>query len=230
MAAPFILQHKSGFVSASGTISVSFTNPVSKNNMILVCVGTTFTGNATVNTPTMTGETFSNIAGMSNPGSGTTGQIQSFSTNSAAGGQVQVTTTSSSAAFDIHMHIFEIVGQTSNEATGNIISTISSLAVTTSTGISNLNNLNIAFFYDRSGTPSITAGFGYVQVELSNNVANGDVGFSESGVAQITSTQTATATSSNADAFTGVIISILGQGSIYPGDMTPSPDVIPVYS
>ena len=56
MAAPTIVQHKSGFANNVLSMSVSFTSNVTAGNMIIAFMSAAATG-TTFNTPTMTGET-----------------------------------------------------------------------------------------------------------------------------------------------------------------------------
>jgi hypothetical protein len=213
--APTILQHKSNFAASGSSVSASFGAAVTAGNMIVACIGSAHDSN-TINTPTMTGETFANSAGASNAGSATHGQTKCYTVNSAAGGQTQVTVTVTSSNTDVHLHIFEINGQVASpiDATGNTEST--TLSVSTSASTTTANDLVIGFFYDFATNRAFSAGSGYSQVEQTNDSTGGDSALSESKTVSATGTQTATASGNSGDTCEQGIIAIAGTGAAAP--------------
>ena len=231
MSAPTIAgagaQHNSGFTTATTTISVSLPANATAGNMLLVWVGCGGAGTATINTPTMTGETFTNVAGASNTSGSNVGQHKLFVVNSCAGGQKQVTATTS-VSEDIHLHVMEVTGQGASpqDATGNTRST--TLSVSTSGSTTTATDLVIAFFYDNDHNQTVTAGTGYAQIEQSNNTTGGDVGFSESKTVSATGVQTATITDGGTgDTYLQGIIAVAGTSAATNVPGWPSPTAGP---
>jgi hypothetical protein len=208
LAAPTIKQHNSGF--STNNFTVSFSANTTAGNMLLVCVGAEEAGVLTVSTPTMTGETFVKITGMSNAGSTGNGQVACYAVNSAVGGQTVVNIAESNSGHDIHAHIFEITGQSGSpqDATGNTEST--TLSVSTSGATTTANDLVIAFFMDWLNNRTFSAGSGYAQIEQTNNSSGGDSAFSESKTVSSTGVQTATASGNTGDTVEQGIIAIAG--------------------
>jgi hypothetical protein len=214
-AAPVIAgggaQQASGFGTSVSTLSVSLPSNVTAGNMILAFLGTGSTGIG-INTPTMTGETFSNIAGCTHDGGATAGQIACYAVNSAAGGQKQVTWTVTGGTPDMHVHILEISGQSGSpqDATGNTTST--TLSVSTSGATTTANDLVIGFFYDNPNNRTFSAGSGYAALQQTNNSTGGDSAFSEDKTVSSTGVQTATASGNSGDSCTQGIIAVAGTG------------------
>lgn len=207
--APVIVtgQTKSAFSNSTTTVNASFTNNVGAGHMILVWVGCS--AGVTINTPTMSGETFTKVTGSSISPGGGNGQVALYATNSAVGGQKQVTATTTAGA-DIHLHIVEVSGQAASpqDATGSVESTTMSVATSGATTFA--TDLVIAFFFDNNLNRTITAGGSYVQVQQTNNTTGGDVGFSESLATSSTGVQTATASGNSGDVVDQGIIAIKG--------------------
>lgn len=211
-AAPTIVQTSPStcFASSASTITCAFASNVTAGHTILACLGTA-QAVTTVNTPTMTGETFTKITGMSNAGASTQGQVSCYATNSAVGGHNSLTWTDSTAD-DMHVHMAEISGQSGSpqDATGNTNGTTCS--VSTSASTTTANDLVIAFFYDNNANHTITAGSGYSQMQQTNNTTGGDVAFSEDKSVSATGTQTATCSGNSTDNLAQGIIAIAGSG------------------
>lgn len=213
-AAPTIVQSASAYVTNLNSVSASFASNTTAGNFIFVGVGTATTSARTVNTPTMTGETFVKQTGASNGGTAGNGQVAIYTVSSAVGGQKTVTATLASGdVADIHLHIIEVSGQAASpiDATGNTEST--TLSVSTSASTSTANDLVLMFMFDNSLNHTITAGTGYAQVQQTNNTGNGDVAFSESKTVSATGTQTATASGNAGDTCELGIIAIAGSGA-----------------
>jgi hypothetical protein len=215
MAAPTIQQHKSGFVTTNTTMSVTFSSNVTAGNMILIWVGADVSSSVTINTPTMTGETFTKVTGASNAGTAGGGQIALYATNSAVGGQSQVTVTTN-ANSDIHTHIIEVAGpfgSPQQDATGNTENTsMATTGVSTSGATTVANDLVIAFFLDFGLNHTLSATSPYTQIEQTNDTTNGDCAISASNTVSSTGTQTAKASGMGTDKTEGGIIAIAGTG------------------
>jgi hypothetical protein len=223
MPAPTITQHKSTFAinpASGGAITATFTSSVTAGNMILALVGAAHNSNnasaVTINTPTMTGETFTAWANSANAGSSNNGQTAIFAVNSAAGGQTSVSVTVTYAggtSVDVHLHIIEVHGQAGSprDIQGNTEST--TMSVSTSGTTTTANDLIIGFFYDDINNITFTHGGSYAQVEQSNNSTSGDAAFSESLSVSSTGTQIATATGNGTDIVEQSIIAIAGTGA-----------------
>ncbi len=217
-AAPVVVQHKSAFASAVTTVSATFASAVTAGNMILVLGGVQFA--STLNTPTMTGETFTAWTSAANAGSFEKGQTGVWATDSAAGGQTTVTLTVTGAA-DIHLHIVEISGQAASprDIQGNTEST--TMSVSTSATTATANDLIVSYYYDNALNHTISAGSGYAQVEQSNNTSGGDVAFSESKTVSATGVQTAAASGNAGDIVEQSIVAVAGTAG--GGGTTPVP-------
>lgn len=220
MAAPTIVQSNATFslsVSSGAAVSITMTSAITAGNMVLVLVGTAHdsTGAAiTINSPTMTGETFTVWTGAPNAGTASNGQTGVFATNSAAGGQtvlnVTVTYTGTGTKPDVHLHVIEINGQAASprDAQGNTES--ATMSVSTSGATATATDLIIGFFYDDALSRTLVAGSGYTQVRFSNDTTNGDCGLSESKTVAATGVQTATATGNSTDIVEQSIVAIAG--------------------
>jgi VCBS repeat-containing protein len=218
-AAPVIAnsgaQHASGFASSASTLSVSLPNNVTAGNMIIVFVGADPASSVTINTPTMTGETFVKSNGASNVGSVGAGQMATFTVNSANGGQKQVTVTLSAATANPHMHVIEVSGQAASpiDATGNANS--ATMSVSTSASTTTANDLVLAFFHDNQNGPILTATAPYAQVEQITN-GGGETSLSEKNTVSATGVQTASASGNGTDTVEQGIIAIAGTGAAAP--------------
>jgi hypothetical protein len=215
-AAPVIVtgQHASGS-SSTNSINVSFASNVTAGNMILVCIAAP--QNDIITAPTMTGETFTVWTGSPEPGTAGNGQTSCWATNSATGGQKQVTEGTTTGSAGIHMHIFEISGAAASprDAQGHTQST--TMSVSTSGATTTANDLVIAFFYDFANNRTLTQGAGYAQIEQVNDVTNGDVSLSEQKTVSSTGTQTATATGNSTDTVEQSIVAVAGTATATPG-------------
>jgi hypothetical protein len=115
-------QHAQNKTAATNTVLVGLPGNVTAGNMILVFVGAQDSGRSTINTPTMTGETFVHLTNASNNGVSNAGQIQCYYVASAVGGQNTVTATDTGTANDMHILVIEITGQSTSspiDASGN---------------------------------------------------------------------------------------------------------------
>lgn len=222
-AAPVIAnsgaQHCANFALGGTAVNCSLPNNVTAGNMIVVYVGADDAGRTTINTPTMTGETFSKVTGCSNGGGTNKGQVACYTVNSAAGGQKQVTVTLTVAA-DPHIHVAEISGQTGSpiDATGNTEST--TMSVSTSGATTNATDLMIAFFYDNANNHILAPTAPYATIDTSNGGTNNDFGLSESNTSSSTGVQTAAATGNAGNTIEQGIIAIAGTGAAAPSGGT----------
>jgi hypothetical protein len=178
-----------------------------------VCVGGS--QGVTFNTPTMTGETFVKITGASNAGAAAHAAESFYATNSAAGGQKQVTETVGTAS-NIHLHIFEISGQIGSpqDATGNTNGV--TMSVSTSGATTTANDLVIAFFMDEDANKTLTATLPFVQIEQTNNAGGGDCAISMQNTVSATGVQTATGGGNVSDNVAAGILAIAGTASGSP--------------
>jgi len=218
MPAPIIVQHKSAVglqVTSGANTACTFTSNVTPGNMVLVFVGTAHDNSGvaiTINTPTMTGETFSTWTGAPDPGTTGNGQSGVFATNTAVGGQkiVNVSLTFSSATPDIHIHVIEISGQSSSPRDAQGHTNSATASVSTSGATTNPNDLVFGFFYDDANNASLTVGGGYSLVELSTDATFGDAALSESKTVSSTGTQTATCGGNGTDILSQSIVVVGG--------------------
>ncbi len=203
-ASPTVVQSSPATCLSVGTttISCSFPVNVTAGNMIVVWV---LNDSATINTPTMTGETFVNSAGCSNTASAANA-VKCFTVNSATGGNKTVTATGGSG--DIHVHMAEINGQTASPIDCTNAAAESSTASISCT-TTNANDLVLAFFGDEHTAKTLTVGSGYTKIQLTSG-GGGDSAISEWKSVSATGSQTATAGGNSTDAVVRSIIAIKG--------------------
>ena len=212
--APSIVQSMSGF-SGNNSLNVSFLNPVTAGNMILVWVGLDTTTAQTINLPTMTGETFVAVAGATEPFVPSASQLSCFAVNSANGGQTTVSGSCSNCV-SIHLHMAEISGQgvSPQDAVGAAGSS-TSYSVSTSSPTSVGSDLIIAAFMDGTNNRAWTSGSGYTRMQITNT-AFPDSMLSEFGTVSSTGVQTATASyGATGDVVAMGIIAISPPGPVF---------------
>lgn len=197
-SAPTIVQHKAGFTGAA-SISVTLTSAVAAGNALLVWEGS----NGGNNTPTMTGETFTHVAGASNS---TGSAVDLYLDCSAAGGQTVVN--GSTAGGFMTMAVVELHGAVSpcTDATGNTAST--TYSVSTSASTTHANEVVVAFFYDEPNNRVWTAGTGYTKLDTTQDTSSGTSSIDEYETVSATGTQTATASGGAGDVTTQGIVTI----------------------
>jgi hypothetical protein len=199
-----------GAGTSTVAVTCSFGTALTAGHMLLVCAGADNPGanGAVIATPTMTGETLTQITNASNTGNAN-GALKCYSSNSVVGGQTQVSE-KPTASSDIHIQMFDIAnpGSSPVDASGNTNSSATTSSVSTSTMTSNATDLVIAIFFDNANNRTFTHGTGYTAVVSTNNSSGGDSSFSEDNTTSTTGTQTATATGGAGDLVVMAIVAI----------------------
>jgi hypothetical protein len=221
-AAPTLSQHASNFSNATTTVSATFPSAPANGDVVIACGGVGGSG-VTMNTPTMTGGTFTSWTSIAN---GANGTAQCWLTGTVSGAGTSVALTSSGAA-DIHLHVFDVSGQAAspkdNQGAAN---SSANPATVTSGATTTANDLIIPFFFDNANNQTLTAGAGYSSVDQSNNTTGGDVGLSEQKTVAATGTQTATAGGNAlADTLQCIVLAVAGTAG-GGGGTTPPPQMM----
>lgn len=212
MASPSIVQSASGFVAGGTSKTVGFTANVTPGSLIVVFIGTT--QGRTINTPTMTGETFTLVSGATQIGGGAgSPQNACYICSPATGGQKNVTATISGSNDDIHLHIVEVSGQAAIPIDASGVIRSNTVSVSTSLPTNNATDLVLAFFYDTLENPLFTPGSGYAQVTQVGDGGWPAQSLTESQTVSSTGTQTATATIANTRSVGMGIIAIASPSS-----------------
>lgn len=216
VAAPNVVQSKSGFASGTTNPSVAFSNSNTAGNLLWVAVGS----DATISTPSDSqGNTYSLAASVT--GSGGSGNAAIYYVPSAKGGANTVTCNRSGSG-DTHCHIAEISGLVTSsplDATGSVASS-STCSVSTSAATTQANEWVSAFFYDSPNSRTLTAGTGYTKLQLTNNTSGGDAAISEGESVTSAAVQTATCGGNSSDVLSQLIATFKaapGISSISPG-------------
>lgn len=220
MPAPTIVQSATNITNAGTTVSATFASAITAGHMI-VCLASGGATALTFNTPTMTGETFTNWITV-----GTNDIAEAWASNSAVGGQTVVTLTATQAT-DIHIHVIEVSGQAASPRDQSGSANSATLSVSTAATTTTANDLILAFFWDNATNATWVAGTGYSQVKQTNNATGGDSAISESKTVSATGVQTATASGTNGtDVCQQIILAIAGTAG--GGGTKPAPGV-PVF-
>jgi hypothetical protein len=224
---PVIVQISSAVATAGSSVSASFANNVTAGNNVYTCVSVNTAG--TVNTPTMTGESFAAVSGMSvNPGSNA--NLQCYKVANAAGGNKTVAeagTGCSGCGWNMIIVEVNCNGACTDEATGHNNAACSTQCSVSTSGSATLGDLNMAFFASDQANETWTHGSGYIDIITAGN-SNGNSQYGESSTATVTGTQTATASLNNSGDFgTDGIIAIQSPfTALAPTVTTQSPTVV----
>ena len=201
------VQHNSASTEGGTSQAVAFTSNITSGNVILVAESTYDAETLDMPTDTM-GNSFTQLVTAGTSGDSTAAVYAATAKSSGA----DTVTCNISASNNLHCHIYEVQGITTNvDQTGNSTVTSTAQTVSTTSATTNADDFVFAYFSDNGNGTHITAGPGMGDAELSDD--GGDTGFSEDKVVVATGVQTATATSGLADADVNVIVALKATGT-----------------
>lgn len=205
------IQHSSGFVPSSTSVAVPFKSNVTAGDVLFVAVST-YAGE-TISAPT---DSQANIYALAATGTNPGNSVASIYVATAKSTGADTVTCHIGASDNIHCHIYEVKGVTTLlDASGTHTLTGTALTVSTSAATTNASDYVLAYFASDNSQVTFTAGAGYADPETTDSTSN-DSAFSEDKVVAATGVQTATATASGSDAFTGLIVAFKGTGTTGP--------------
>jgi hypothetical protein len=202
---PQTVQHTSGFVSSDTTVDLPLSAPVMGNDLVIVATSTTIS--STIQTPTDSlGSSYQPAASKMNPNP-TQSQAAIYIATAPSTGSATVSC-HIAGSNNLHCHVYVVRNVSSPaEATGTYLLNGTSLNVSTTAPTAATGDYVFAYFAADNSMPTVTAGSGFGDVELTVSPSN-DVAFSEDRIASMPGIQTATATASGSDSYACLIVAI----------------------
>jgi hypothetical protein len=211
-----VVQDTSATGGGSTTLSAGFGSKVTQNNLMVVGVSS-YAGN-TFGSPAITDTLGSNwfLAVAQNPGTtGTPSQCNIYYAVVPSTGANTVTV-HATGTNNLHLHIYEISGLVTSsvlDQTGSSFQSSATAGTVSTSGPTTMANEYVFSYTGRdNGAGTWTQGAGYGHMLSSPNIGSGADAVSEDKIISATGTQTATATSSAADALTSVIATFRAVG------------------
>src|SRR5579864_199649 len=204
-----VVQDASSTGTGSTTLSAAFGSNVQQNNLLVVGVSS-YAGNAFA-PPAITdtlGSTWS-LAVAQNPGTAGTPSLANIYYAVVPSTGPDTVTVHMTGTNNLHLHIYEVSGLVTSSVLdqigSNFQSGVTAATVSTAGATTTANELVFAYFGRDNGSGTWTTGTGYGNALASPNTGSATDAFSEDKIISATGIQTATATSSAADALTSVI-------------------------
>jgi PKD repeat protein len=199
------VQHSSGFTGSANSVAVTLKGIVTAGNRLLVAQST-FDGE-TLNAPVDSqGNVFNLLVTGHSPGAAVAAIY--IATANSTGPDTVTCSIGGDASDNIHCHVYEVSGTTSVvDALGTATQIATSVSVSTSNPTTNANDYIFAYFSDDVSESTYVAGSGLGNIEQTESPSQ-DSAFSGDKSVTTTGIQTATATTSTADTFVGLIVAL----------------------